>query len=313
MRHKRAAVLALVLIAELALCACTNEQEVEVPLSVAFALEEDKIVSLHVQSAPTVEPLQPTPGTTQPPSPTVTLTEAPSLESTEEQMESPEPTVKPMGTPKPIATPKQTPKPTPKAGRTASSVPAASTEAPKPTQVPLIVPPAEQPTPVLKPTDIPPPAPTPAPVPIIPGEHTPLSSTPQPTATPVGPTSEPGEQDELVLAAKVAYLEAKGNGEEAYRAVLSVIYNRCKSSRFGGGETSITTEVFRKSQFSVVNNSKFDTLVPPSEILEYARDIFENDNPDLPSDVVFFRAARLGEEWGSRTYYKTIGGNAFFK
>lgn len=33
----------------------------------------------------------------------------------------------------------------------------------------------------------------------------------------------------------------------------------------------------------------------------------------LPSSVLYFRAARLGKEWGKRTYYATIGANSFFK
>lgn len=118
--------------------------------------------------------------------------------------------------------------------------------------------------------------------------------------------------DALKLAAKVAYLEAKGKGEETYRAVLSVIYNRCKSSKFGKGETSISTEVYRKSQFSVIGHSKFETMEPPEEIVEYAYDVFCNGNTNVPAGVLFFRASRLGQSWGSKKYYKTIGGNAFY-
>lgn len=147
----------------------------------------------------------------------------------------------------------------------------------------------------------------------------PVESTPEPTEKP-GPEPVPDEDDtpasgleaELVLAAKVAYLEAKGKGEAAYRAVLSVIYNRCKSASFGGGETSITTEVYRKSQFSVVNGSSFESTEPPDEIVEYARDVFVNGNTNVPSGVLFFRAERLGEVWGDKTFYQTIGGNSFF-
>ena len=131
-------------------------------------------------------------------------------------------------------------------------------------------------------------------------------------ATQAGASSGKYSLEELELAAKVAYLEAKGKGEEAYRAVLSVIYHRCNSSAFGGGVTSISTEVYRKSQFSVIGHSQFETMDPPDDIVDYAYDVFCNDNPNVPSGVLFFRAERLGLEWGDKTYYKTIGGNAFY-
>lgn len=115
-----------------------------------------------------------------------------------------------------------------------------------------------------------------------------------------------------MLAAKVAYMEARGNGEDAYRAVLNVILNRCESSKFGGGQTSISTEVYRKSQFSVVRYESFATLTPPSEIVGYADDIFNGNNRCLPDGVIFFRSDSLGTSWGSKVYYQSIGGNAFF-
>ena len=138
-------------------------------------------------------------------------------------------------------------------------------------------------------------------------------TTPKPDdSTQAGASSGKYSLEELELAAKVAYLEAKGKGEEAYRAVLSVIYHRCNSSAFGGGVTSISTEVYRKSQFSVIGHSQFETMDPPDDIVDYAYDVFCNDNPNVPSGVLFFRAERLGLEWGDKTYYKTIGGNAFY-
>lgn len=117
---------------------------------------------------------------------------------------------------------------------------------------------------------------------------------------------------DLELAAKVAYLEARGKGETAYRAVLCVIYNRCMAPRFGGGITDIETEVYRKSQFSVINHKNFDSMTPPEEIVEYAREIFYNGNTELPYNILFFCASRLGKNWGGRKFYKDIGGNLFF-
>ena len=122
---------------------------------------------------------------------------------------------------------------------------------------------------------------------------------------------EPTEKD-LILAARVAYLEAGDRSEAAYRAVLCVIYNRCMAPRFGGGVTEISEEVYRKNQFSVIHNKRFSKIEPPEAIVEAARDIFVYGNLDLPEDVLFFCASRLGRHFGGRKFYQDIGGNLFF-
>ncbi len=158
--------------------------------------------------------------------------------------------------------------------------------------------------PELTPTKTPVPTPSPTPTP-----------TPTPTPAPTIPTYASYfvcNEDDLQLAAKVAYLEARGKGERAYRAVLCVIYNRCMAPRFGGGVTRIETEVFRSGQFSVIHHKNFDKLEPPEEIVEYAREIFYNGNQEIPYNILFFCASRLGKNWGGRKFYENIGGNLFF-
>ena len=119
-------------------------------------------------------------------------------------------------------------------------------------------------------------------------------------------------EDDLVLAARVAYFEAGPRSERAYRAVLCVLYNRCVAKRFGGEVTDIPTETYRKGQFSVIHNKRFKTLDPPEAIKEAARDIFVYGNLDLPENILFFCAERLGRNWGGRKFYQNIGGNLFF-
>ena len=118
--------------------------------------------------------------------------------------------------------------------------------------------------------------------------------------------------EDLVLAARVAYLEAGGRNERAYRAVLCVLYNRCVATRFGGKVTDIPTEAYRKRQFSVIHHKGFKTLEPPEAIVDAARDIFVYGNLDLPENILFFCAAKLGKSWGGRRFYQDIGGNLFF-
>lgn len=209
-------------------------------------------------------------------------------------LQMPTPTVEPLQ-PTPEPTPEPTPVPTP-------------TPSPEPTVKPTAKPQRNTATKTRSAAAERTPAPSPVEMPQASAD----AETPVSDALPVALPSADYSLEELELAAKVAYLEARGKGEEAYRAVLSVIYNRCKSTKFGRGETSISTEVYRKSQFSVIGHSKFETMVPPAEIVDYAHDVFCNDNPNIPEGVLFFRAARLGQGWGGKTYYKTIGGNAFY-
>lgn len=305
MKQNRLALLALCLCCILALSACAGAPSISVIERVALALEEEQNERM-LLSPLTPEPAPPTlppellatqaPEAAQPSAADDAAEQADAEEpaATAEPAEEPaataRPTKKPAATAKPAEKPAATAKPAEKPAATAK--PTA-----KPTQAPVEVP-ADTPRPV-GPTAAPTPAPADTPAPL-------------PTVEEPDPTPAEGLEAELVLAAKVAYLEARGKGEAAYRAVLSVIYNRCKSSRFGGGETSITTEVYRKSQFSVVNGSSFESTEPPAEIVEYARDVFVNGNTNVPAGVLFFRAERLGESWGDKTFYQTIGGNSFF-
>ena len=118
--------------------------------------------------------------------------------------------------------------------------------------------------------------------------------------------------EDLILAARVAYLEAGGRNTQAYRAVLCVLYNRCVAKRFGGSVTDIPTEAYRKGQFSVIHHKGFKKLKPPEDIVSAARDIFVYGNLDLPENILYFCASRLGKSWGGRRFYKDIGGNLFF-
>lgn len=305
MKQNRLALLALCLCCILALSACAGAPSISAIERVALALEEEQNERM-LLSPQTPEPAPPTlppellatqaPEAAQPSA----ADDAAEQADAEEPAATAKPTKKPAATAKPTKKPAATAKPTKKPAATAKPTkkPAATAKpTAKPTQAPVEVP-ADTPRPV-EPTAAPTPAPADTPAPL-------------PTVEEPDPTPAEGLEAELVLAAKVAYLEARGKGEAAYRAVLSVIYNRCKSSRFGGGETSITTEVYRKSQFSVVNGSSFESTEPPAEIVEYARDVFVNGNTNVPAGVLFFRAERLGESWGDKTFYQTIGGNSFF-
>ncbi len=162
---------------------------------------------------------------------------------------------------------------------------------------------------------------TPVPNPSSPDEE-PISENPPVSPDPVNITPNPTPtssltlvsgrytHEDLELASRVAYLES--GSFEGRKAVLNVIFNRCRSSDFGGGTTSVRDEVFRKNQFSVVKSDSFDSVSVPESLLSAANDIFNKENTVLPDNILFFRSSRKGEEWDSKVFYKTIGGNSFF-
>ncbi|MCR5073147.1 MAG: cell wall hydrolase [Clostridiales bacterium] len=230
------------------------------------------------------------------------------------------------GVPDPEADePQLSPTPVPEPVTTASSKDVPDpTQTPKQKQTPSLTPkptrtPKQTPSPTPKPTRTPKPTPDQdsGSVPVTVREETPapeveLNPVATPTTTPAAPspTAEPVTVSEHELAARVAFFES--GSEEGRMAVLSVIYNRCNSSAFGGGKTDIRTEVYRKNQFSVVKRDDFLTASVPSSLVDAAKRVFTQGGSVLPENVVFFRVASKGTEWGDKIYYDTIGGNCFF-
>lgn len=117
--------------------------------------------------------------------------------------------------------------------------------------------------------------------------------------------------DEVYLAAKVVYLEAKGTGYDGYAAVANCLYNRVKSRKF---PNKIRDVIFQKNQYSVTKHSNFSTVSPSSEALKATRDVLNGGVRPMPMSVTFFFAKRLGTSWGSdKEFYKIVGNNAFFR
>lgn len=117
--------------------------------------------------------------------------------------------------------------------------------------------------------------------------------------------------DEVYLAAKVVYLEAKGTGYSGYAAVANCLYNRVKSRKF---PNNIRDVVFQKNQYTVTKHSNFSSISPSSEALKATRDVLNGGVRPMPLNVLFFFAKRLGTSWGSdKEFYKIVGNNAFFR
>ena len=118
-------------------------------------------------------------------------------------------------------------------------------------------------------------------------------------------------ENEIYLAAKVVYLEARDHGTEAYRAVANVIYNRVKSHKF---PDTVKGVVFQAGQFSVTWHKNFDTVKPSSQAYNATKDVLNGGIRPMPFNVLFFHASYLGRSWGSdKSFYKTVGDNSFFR
>ncbi len=174
--------------------------------------------------------------------------------------------------------PTPTPEPTP-------------TPTPKPTKTPKI-----EPTPEPLPDIVPEPIPTQAPlVPPVP----PAPSAPAVNTSPLS--------DELYL---VAQLVNEETGPDGYLAVAQVIYNRVKSSKF---PNTISGVVFQSGQFTPAEHeAELRAVVPSSGAISAVQQVFVQGVQAFPENVLYFRAARSGTSWGKRSYYATVGGNAFF-
>ena len=61
-----------------------------------------------------------------------------------------------------------------------------------------------------------------------------------------------------------------------------------------------------------VQNNQVQGMPTREEAVDAARDIFLYGNLDLPENILFFCAAKLGKNWGGRRFYRNIGGNLFF-
>ncbi|MDD4075955.1 MAG: cell wall hydrolase, partial [Eubacteriales bacterium] len=149
--------------------------------------------------------------------------------------------------------------------------------------------PEKTPEPTPKPTPKPTPEPTPEPAPVY-------------TQPPAASLS-----DELYLAAQLVDEEA---GADGFLAVANVIYNRVQDSRF---PNTITGVVFQSGQFTPADEeAALRSVTPSAGAMAAVQQIFVDGNRILPPEIVYFRAASRGTAWGKRTYYATIGGNAFY-
>ncbi len=134
-----------------------------------------------------------------------------------------------------------------------------------------------------------------------------IAPTQAPLVTAAPSTNTTALSEELYL---VAQLVNEETGADGYLAVSNVIYNRWKSSKF---PNTLAGVVFQNGQFTPADDeAQLRAVKPSSGAIAAVQQIFVDGNLIMPENVLFFRSARKGTSWGGRSYYATIGGNAFF-
>ena len=116
--------------------------------------------------------------------------------------------------------------------------------------------------------------------------------------------------EEIYMAAQMIWLEAKGGTYEEFQAIATVLANRIASRKF---PNTVEKNIFAKGQFSVADDREwFLSQKPGKAALRAANSVLNDGERTVERNVMFFRAKRLGKEWSSRTYVKTIGNHCFF-
>lgn len=117
---------------------------------------------------------------------------------------------------------------------------------------------------------------------------------------------------DVLILAQIAYRENARGVEEGYKAVASVVLNRVHSGKY---PNTIEKVVFQGNgaQFSPAENANKLRLTKPSDLCVKAVSEVLKNGSTLPSNVMYFRTASKGTNWGStRVYYGTYGGNCYF-
>ena len=112
--------------------------------------------------------------------------------------------------------------------------------------------------------------------------------------------------------AQLVHQEAKYTSQDGLTAVANVVYNRLRSRKF---PNTLEGVVFQDGQFSPAESeSKLRSVRPSTGAVEAVLEVFARGKTILPSNVLYFRASRMGKEWSSaRRYYGQYGGNYFYK
>ena len=120
------------------------------------------------------------------------------------------------------------------------------------------------------------------------------------------------EAKDLYLVAQLVHQEAKYTSQDGLTAVANVVYNRLRSRKF---PNTLEGVVFQDGQFSPAESeSKLRSVRPSSGAVEAVLEVFARGKTILPSNVLYFRASRMGKEWSSaRKYYGLYGGNYFYR
>lgn len=114
------------------------------------------------------------------------------------------------------------------------------------------------------------------------------------------------EETEMLL--KIAMAEAEGEGVEGKAAVMAVVMNRLKDSRF---PDAIEKVIFQKGQFSPIMDGRYYKVEPDTDCHLALAEIEMGLWNDF--DALYFENAKTSWQAENCEYVQTIGHHRFYK
>lgn len=123
--------------------------------------------------------------------------------------------------------------------------------------------------------------------------------------------SSSNEERQIRCLAENAYHEARGEPQQGKIAVMNVVMNRTKSSKFPDTPCKV---VYQGCQFSWVCSGKKTIRNRSSyeELVELARKVYNGGIRDFTYGAKFFHSKSVSPGWG-RSRIVTIGNHVFYR
>lgn len=117
------------------------------------------------------------------------------------------------------------------------------------------------------------------------------------------------EEDENLLA-RIAMAEAEGEDVDGKALVILTVLNRVNSNEF---PDTIHDVIYQPSQFSPIDNGRFDAVEPDGECYEALEMV--KDGWDESKGSLYFESCKEADNWHSRNleYLFTHDGHRFYK
>lgn len=122
--------------------------------------------------------------------------------------------------------------------------------------------------------------------------------------------SSPFSGEDEYLLVKIAMAEAEGEDVDGKALVILTVLNRVNSNEF---PDTIHDVIYQPSQFSPIDNGRFDAVEPDGECYEALEMV--KDGWDESKGSLYFESCKEADNWHSRNleYLFTHDGHRFYK